>query len=122
MTAAVTAAAIPAAFAEPAFSEPWHALAFALTVHLSERGAFTWPEWADVFGTALADRRGDHGPLDGGSDYWAAWLVALERLLSDRDLAAAGDVQRMRDAWEAAYLATPHGAQVTLGAPVTLGT
>ena len=106
--------AIPAAFADPAFLEPWHAQAFALTVHLSERGAFSWPDWADVFGAALAARRRDHGPLDGGADYWAAWLAALETLLAARDLAAPGDVTRMRDAWEAAYLATAHGAPVSL--------
>ncbi len=110
--------AIPAEFAEPAFSEPWHAQAFALTVHLSEQGAFTWPEWAETFGAALAARRDDHGPLDGGADYWAAWLSALETLLADRAMAEPGDVQRMRDAWETAFLATPHGAPVTL--PVTL--
>ncbi len=105
---------IPAEFAEPAFTDPWHAQAFALTVHLSERGAFTWPDWAATFGAALAARRGVHGALDGGADYWAAWLAALETLLATRDMAAPGDVARMRDAWEAAYLATPHGAPVTL--------
>jgi nitrile hydratase accessory protein len=112
MTPGVTA--IPPEFAEPAFSDPWHAQVFALTVHLSEQGAFTWPDWAETFGAALAARRGDHGPLDGGADYWAAWLAALESLLAARNMAAPGDVARMRDAWAAAYLATPHGQPVTL--------
>ena len=35
----------------PVFVEPWEAQAFALAVKLSERGYFTWKEWA----SALAD-------------------------------------------------------------------
>lgn len=98
----------------PPFSEPWHAQAFALTVHLSERGNYTWPEWAKRFSAELAERRGHQGPLDGGADYWAAWLGALEGLLNERGLAEPAVVQALKEAWEAAYLATPHGAPVHL--------
>ena len=30
----------------PVFAAPWQAQAFALTLSLHERGAFTWKEWA----------------------------------------------------------------------------
>ncbi|MCM2561420.1 nitrile hydratase accessory protein [Lutimaribacter sp. EGI FJ00015] len=97
----------------PVFSEPWHAQLFALTVHLHERDVFTWPDWAARFGATLAEH-GLSKELDGGDDYFNAWLAALEGLLSQRSLAEAALVQQMRDAWEAAYMRTPHGDPVRL--------
>ena len=98
---------------EPVFAAPWHAQAFALAVHLNERGAFSWPDWAQVFGAVLAE----HGlarDLDGGDDYFLAWVTALERICAARGLAEAAALAEMKAAWEAAYLATPHGQPVSL--------
>ncbi len=95
------------------FDEPWHAQIFALTVALSEAGRFSWPEWTEAFGAVLA-RRGLAKELDGGEDYYAAWLEALEGLLARLGLAEPAQVEGLRDAWEAAYLATPHGKPVKL--------
>jgi nitrile hydratase accessory protein len=53
---------------EQPFEQPWHAAAVALTVHLHERGLFSWTEWADSLATALADNS-KAGKLDGGDDY-----------------------------------------------------
>ena len=98
---------------EPVFEAPWHAQAFALAVHLNERGVFTWPDWTQAFGAELA-RRGVARDLDGGDDYFAAWLAVLERICDEKGLAEAGPLAELRDAWEAAYLRTPHGAPVRL--------
>lgn len=95
------------------FDEPWHAQVFALTVALSEAGRFSWPEWTAAFGATLA-RHGLARELDGGADYYAAWLETLERLLASLGLAEPVQVEALRDAWEAAYLATPHGKPVRL--------
>lgn len=95
------------------FDEPWHAQLFALTVALSEAGLFPWTDWTEAFGATLA-RHGLTRALDGGADYYAAWLEALEGLLAARGLAAPDQVAALRDAWEAAYLATPHGQPVRL--------
>ncbi|MEQ3709689.1 MAG: nitrile hydratase accessory protein [Tateyamaria sp.] len=98
---------------EPAFEAPWHAQLFALTVHLNEAGVFAWTDWAARFGATLKT----HGlarDLNGGDDYFAAWLETLEGLLADQEIAAPEDVKAMRAAWEAAYLRTEHGAPVTL--------
>lgn len=35
------------------FAEPWQATVFALTVHLADRGVFTWARWADALGHRL---------------------------------------------------------------------
>lgn len=98
---------------EPVFAEPWHAQLFALTVHLHERGLFTWPDWAERFGASLA-RHGLSKELDGGDDYFNAWLEALEGVLGELSVADPGAVEAMRAAWEHAYLSTPHGAPVKL--------
>lgn len=92
------------------FGEPWQAHAFALAVQLHERGAFTWSEWAQ----ALAEQLKAAGPQDDGSRYYEHWLAALERLVTAKQLAAAAALRGRRDAWEAAYLRTPHGKPVAL--------
>lgn len=98
---------------EPVFTEPWHAQVFALTVHLNETGHFDWPDWAARFGATLA-RHGLTRELDGGDDYFTAWLETLEGFLDEAGQADARDVQRIRDGWEKAYLTTPHGDPVRL--------
>ncbi|KIC50721.1 nitrile hydratase accessory protein [Tateyamaria sp. ANG-S1] len=98
---------------EPVFEAPWHAQLFALTVHLNEAGHFAWPDWAERFGATLK-RHGLERELNGGDDYFLAWLETLETLLTDTGAAEATALRDMRAAWEAAYLRTPHGAPVTL--------
>ncbi|UWR21436.1 nitrile hydratase accessory protein [Sulfitobacter sp. S190] len=101
----------------PAFEAPWHAQVFALTVHLNEAGHFSWPDWAARFGATLR-RHGVSRELNGGDDYFAAWLETLESYLAEKRMADPGAVSKARDAWEQAYLSTPHGEPVTLsGAP-----
>ncbi|WP_299829943.1 nitrile hydratase accessory protein [uncultured Roseobacter sp.] len=98
---------------DPVFTEPWHAQVFALTVHLNEAGHFDWPEWASRFGATLK-KNGLAKELDGGDDYFTAWLETLEQFLASKDLADLRDVAEIKNAWERAYLSTPHGAPVTL--------
>ena len=100
---------------EKAFEQPWHAAAFALTVHLHDRGLFSWTEWADCLAMTLADSS-RAGSLDGRDDYYTAWLAALQRLLADAGVAGDDEISTVMAAWTTAYLATPHGQPVTLGA------
>lgn len=95
------------------FAEPWHAQLFALTVHLNETGLFAWPDWATAFGATL-QRHGLEKDLNGGDDYYTAWLETLEQVLSGLGHADARDLLVLKQAWERAYLATPHGAPVRL--------
>jgi len=98
---------------EPAFEAPWHAQVFALTVHLNEQGHFTWTDWATRFGATLK-RNGTMAELNGGDDYFSAWLDTLEALLRDLGTAEATEIASLAEAWRAAYLSTPHGAPVRL--------
>lgn len=102
---------------EPAFDAPWHAQLFAMTVHLNETGLFDWADWAARFGATLA-RHGLSRELNGGDDYFQAWLVTLEAYLEEMALAEPAAVEEIRAAWERAYLETPHGRPVTLDGAV----
>ena len=96
------------------FDELWHAAAFAITVHLHDRGLFTWPDWADALGRALASDA-HAGCLDGSDDYYRAWLVALQEMLATGGVPDAADIEQVMQAWTDAYLTTPHGQQEKLG-------
>jgi nitrile hydratase accessory protein len=97
----------------PVFAEPWQAQAFALAVKLSEHGHFTWKEWAAALGDELqaAVRRGEP---DDGSRYYEHWLTALERLATAKGLTDRNTLLARKEAWAAAYRATPHGTPVEL--------
>jgi nitrile hydratase accessory protein len=103
---------------EPVFEAPWHAQVFALTVHLNEAGHFDWPDWAERFSATLK-RHGMARDLNGGDDYFTAWLDTLEGLLAEIRMADPAAVEEMRAAWENAYLTTEHGKPVTLDGTVT---
>ena len=83
--------------ADHPFAAPWHAAAFAITVHLHDRGLFTWPDWADALNRALA---GDAhaGCLDGSDDYYRAWLAALQEMLATGGVAHAADIEQVMQA------------------------
>ena len=98
---------------EPAFAAPWHAQVFALTVALNEAGQVGWADWAERFGATLA-RHGLDRELDGGDDYFRAWAETLEAYLVESGIARTVEVDRLRAAWESAYLSTPHGDPVRL--------
>ena len=97
----------------PVFAEPWQAQAFALAVKLSERGHFSWTEWAKALGAELK-AAADRGEPDDGSRYYEHWLAALERLVVEKGLTDQEAMRERKEAWMEAYLHTPHGKPVEL--------
>ena len=98
---------------EPVFAEPWQALVFAMTINLYDRGLFSWSEWTDVFARILA-RRASSGEDHGGRFYYEDWLTALETVVSKQTDIQPAILSDLKDRWERAYRATPHGEKVTL--------
>jgi nitrile hydratase accessory protein len=105
--------ALPAERAGPVFEEPWQATAFALAVHLSERGAIPWSEWSAALGREIQAAAGDPAQADA---YFRHWLRALERLCAEKGMVDPAEIRRRLEAWRRAYLDTPHGAPVELTA------
>ena len=99
----------------PVFDAPWEAAAFALAVRLSREGWFTWGEWAEALGAEIAAARRAGDP-DRGDTYYAHWVRALERLCAERGLTVPAQVDLRQEEWRRAYLHTPHGRPVELGA------
>ena len=97
----------------PVFAAPWQAQAFALAVKLSERGRFTWKEWAATLADELK-AAADRGEPDDGSRYSHHWVAALERLVTGKGLADSHALQDRKEAWAEAYRHTPHGQPVVL--------
>ena len=97
----------------PVFAEPWQAQAFAMAVKLSEKGHFTWKEWAATLADELKSAA-DRGEPDDGSRYYEHWLAALERLVTAKGLTDAAALQARKEAWADAYRHTPHGKPIEL--------
>jgi nitrile hydratase accessory protein len=105
--------ALPAEREGPVFEEPWQATAFALAVHLSERGAMPWSEWTAALGQEIQAAVGDAPQVD---RYFEHWLRALERICAEKDMVDLAEVRTRQEAWRRAYLNTPHGEPVELAA------
>jgi len=97
----------------PVFKAPWEAQAFAMTLSLHARGAFTWREWAEALARELAAAAARGAP-DDGSHYYEHWLAALEKLVVGKKLIAGNELERRVDEWDAAARATPHGKPIEL--------
>ncbi len=61
-----------------------------MVVALHDRGLFSWDEWANALSKEL--KRPD--ALDDASDYYHAWLAALESIIATKNIAGRGDIDR----------------------------
>jgi nitrile hydratase accessory protein len=101
---------------EPVFEEPWQAQAFAMTLNLHQAGVFTWPEWADYLAREI-QRAQAAGDPDLGNTYYAHWLAALERIVTDKGLIASTELAQRKSEWAEAARTTPHGKPIELRRP-----
>ena len=106
---------IPREDTGPLFREPWEAQAFAMAVHLRDKGLFTWREWAEAIGAEIKAAQAKGDP-DLGDTYYLHWLAALEKLVIAKGAANAASLHETKDAWDRAARATPHGQPIVLGA------
>jgi nitrile hydratase accessory protein len=104
---------IPSRDGEPVFREPWEAQAFAMTLALCDRGAFTWREWAATLAEEIRAAQAAGDP-DSGTTYYRHWLAALEKLVIAKGLAPSEALASFRRAWGRAARRTPHGAPIAL--------
>jgi len=97
----------------PVFREPWEAQAFAMAVHLHERGLFTWGEWAAALAAEIKAAQAA-GDADTGETYYHHWLAALEKLAAEKALTSAAELGTRRDQLDRAARATLHGQPIEL--------
>jgi nitrile hydratase accessory protein len=99
----------PLAPIAPVFQEAWHAQTLAAAHALEQAGSFSKSDWAEILGAALAQAEARGAP-DTEETYYLAALQALETLAP----MAQSELEARKEAWEKAYLSTPHGSPVTL--------
>lgn len=81
-----------------------------MTVHLHDKGVFSWPEWAQ----ALSAEVHRPGRAEDGSDYFDCWVEALCGLLAAKGVADADVIAALQRSWQRAAEATPHGQPIEL--------
>lgn len=97
----------------PAFSAPWQAQAFALTLALHERGLIDWADWTGHLASAIATAQAAGDP-DRGDTYYHHWLSALESLAVAQGWTDDPTLRALSTAWAEAAAQTPHGQPVVL--------
>jgi nitrile hydratase accessory protein len=97
-----------------AFAAPWEAQVFAMALALHDKGLFTWSEWAEALGAQI-NRARRLGDPDDGRGYYMHWLAALETLVARKGVTSPGMLAVLKERWDEAARATPHGKPVALG-------
>jgi len=95
----------------PAFSAPWQAEAFALTMQLSRAGHFAWAEWVGVFSSEITTSPQEEGE-DTNTAYYRQWLQALEKIIGYRGMTTDDEVADYQEHWRRSYFHTEHGKPV----------
>jgi len=98
---------------EPVFDEPWQAQVLAMVDTLIDNGTIEATAWSASLGNELKKAQLSDAN-DNITTYYKAVLKALEQLLDRYTDISETEVSNKRDAWEQAYLATPHGQPVNL--------
>ena len=80
---------------EPAFDSPWHARVFALAVAENEADRLSWPEWTARLAATLRSC-GLSRSLNGGDDYFLAWLDTLESMLVEEGRIERGEIELVK--------------------------
>ena len=95
---------------EPAFDAPWHARAFALAVAENEAHRLSWSDWTARLAATLRDS-GQSRSLNGGDDYFLAWLDTLESILVEEGRIERGEIELAMAELAKAHAHEPHDAQ-----------
>ena len=104
---------IPLDEADIKFAEPWQAQVFALTLHLHQQGLFSWTQWAEHLSKSIKNDTTE-SIENYTTAYYLQWLNALEEICMLKTGLTSTQLLDKRNAWETAYLHTPHGKAISL--------
>jgi len=85
-------AAPPRDNGELTFAAPWESRAFGVALALRETGRIDWEDFRQLLIAEIGDWQ-DSGAASDDWSYYACWLRALERLVSQDGLVAADDLE-----------------------------
>ena len=97
------------------FLAPWQGQLFAITVHMSELGYFSWLEFTNLFGKHLKlENLFNFNEVNLDDRYYICWLNALEELIINKKLGNKKSIFIFKKKWEKAFNNTPHGKPVKI--------
>jgi len=98
---------------EPIFDEAWQPQLLAMVDQLISEGVFSNSLWSETLGENLraAQAAGKNDDVD---TYYEAVLNSFEFLLNQSSNISTESIDDKQQAWERAYLSTPHGQPVKL--------
>ena len=105
---------------EPVFDEQWQAQVLGIADLMVASGVISADSWASALGSELR-RSAAAASADNAETYYRAVLAALQALIYESGATAHKEVEACEDAWRRAYLNTPHGMPVELGASTLAG-
>jgi nitrile hydratase accessory protein len=94
--------ALPRLNGELVFKAPWESRAFGMAAALAEQGVFDWRDFQAGLIASIAEWESTHSEP---YEYYERWLTTLERLMAERRLVAAIDL----DERVAEFLCRPAG-------------
>ena len=97
----------------PVFDEVWQAQLLAMVNQMIIDGVFSNRLWSDTLGQNLKNAQAQ-GQADDIDTYYAAVLMTFETLLAQSSNVSIEIITDRQQAWERAYLSTPHGQPVIL--------
>jgi nitrile hydratase accessory protein len=98
----------------PLFNEPWQLTAFGVVLAMHKNGVFEWPEWVRFLSTEVASGE-NYGTDDLNEIYYRQWLAALEKLVTEKNLATSEELAERKDEWRFADEHRGFGEALTLG-------
>ncbi len=81
--------ALPRKNGELVFEAPWEGRAFGMAVALNENGEYQWREFQSMLAAEIADAE----QSDDSSTYYERWLASLEKLLLDKGMLEATELE-----------------------------
>ena len=97
------------------FLAPWQGQLFAITVHMSDVGYFTWNEFTTIFAKYLKlGASSKISEINLANKYYNCWLDALEELIINKKFGDKKTLQLFKKKWKSAFNNTPHGQPVKI--------
>ena len=81
--------ALPRKNGELVFEAPWEGRAFGMAVALNEIGEYEWSEFQSMLAAVIADAERSND----SSTYYERWLASLEKLLIDKGMLEAKELE-----------------------------
>jgi nitrile hydratase accessory protein len=90
-------ASLPRRNGELVFEAPWESRAFGVSIAMVDEGAYSFPQFRDFLMEEIDAWETMYGADDPEWSYYAQWLRALERVLTERNILDVSEIDARMD-------------------------